>query len=290
MTLAGVAVLPNTQPQEKQRPLFQAQEQQAIIYGPHLKVANKVLSLCGLMYLANIVVSAVLLFPFVCVSYVFSLIFDKKRRRLTDFLVSLWARFAMMLCLYHPKIEGKENLPSDSEGVLYLANHTSYLDILTLSAFLNRGFKYVSKIEVLDIPIIGWAMQMAGHIAVRRNNRDSQVKTVTDTIHALKNGNSVCMFPEGTRTKTGRLNTFKKGSFVIAKKAGARIVPISLCNVTKWFPIWAWMPLACPTDIIIKIHPPIDPEGLEESELFQQTYCAIEAGLPECQRSLQSEK
>jgi 1-acyl-sn-glycerol-3-phosphate acyltransferase len=65
--------------------------------------------------------------------------------------------------------------------VMYIPNHCSYFDILTLSGFLPRPFKYISKIEVLRIPMIGWAMRMAHHIAIRRNDRKSQVHTATTT-------------------------------------------------------------------------------------------------------------
>jgi 1-acyl-sn-glycerol-3-phosphate acyltransferase len=65
--------------------------------------------------------------------------------------------------------------------VMYIPNHCSYFDILTLSGFLPRPFKYISKIEVLRIPMIGWAMRMAHHIAIRRNDRKSQVHSTTIT-------------------------------------------------------------------------------------------------------------
>jgi len=99
---------------------------------------------------------------------------------------------------------------------------------------LPRPLKYVSKVEILDIPLIGWAMQWAGHIAIRRGNRRSQLQTFKDTVTSLQDGNAVVTFAEGTRSKDGRLKTFKKGPFTMATKAGVDVVPISLVNIWKW--------------------------------------------------------
>jgi len=255
-------------------------------YGFHFKVgkSKKIVTLTGLFFFVSTVFFKALTFPFECIGYVYSLFFDKKRKRLVDLGISIWAWLSMKALFYQPKIEGLENLPPDEEGVLYLANHSSYLDILTLSAFIPRGFKYVSKAEILNFPIFGWSMQLAGHIPLTREDPRSQLETVKATIKALEDGNSVCMFPEGTRMLDGYLGEFKKGAFVIAKKAKAKIVPISLCRVHKWFPNTALLPLARPTDVILKIHPPIDSKDFTDAELLKKTYEAIEGGMPNTQR------
>uniref|UniRef100_A0A7S3Y5W9 1-acyl-sn-glycerol-3-phosphate acyltransferase n=1 Tax=Heterosigma akashiwo TaxID=2829 RepID=A0A7S3Y5W9_HETAK len=275
-------------------PLEQSVEgQQLVPYGIHMKLGKKkrILNITGFFFLFNTMLTCALLFPFTVLSYLWAMAFDRRRRRAVDNCVHWWAKLSMLSVFYRPKeIVGAEHLPDDAEGVLYLANHTSFLDILTLSGFLPRNFKYVSKVEILKIPLIGWAMQMAAHIAVRRMDRRSQIETVKSTIQSLKDGNSVTMFPEGTRTKTGRMGDFKKGPFTIAKKAGARVVPISLCNVTKWFPSWAVMPLGRPTDVRVVIHPPIDPKDLTEAELMERAFAAIESGLPDFQRPLPAER
>jgi len=267
--------------------------QTVVNYGPHIKVGKKkkILTLIGLLFCVNTMLSCFFTFPLFCITYAYGKLLDPKRRRHTQRMVNVWAWLAMKSVFYQPKVEGLENLPPHDEGVLYLANHTSYLDILTLSAFIPRAFKYLSKSEILKIPGIGWSMQMAGHISLRREDPRSQLETVKETIMNLKDGNSVCIFPEGTRTVSGRMGNFKKGPFTIAKKSGARIVPISLCYVTKWYPNTAMFPLARPTDVVVKIHPPISTEGYSEAELMEKTFEAIEAGLPVTQHKLKvSEK
>mmetsp|Transcript_7159 Transcript_7159/g.9587 ORF Transcript_7159/g.9587 Transcript_7159/m.9587 type:complete len:355 (+) Transcript_7159:324-1388(+) len=259
-----------------------------IPYGPHIKVKGKVVNIIGFLFLLTTMLSSVLTLPLFWLCWVFSKLFDNKRRRAVDWCVHVLFRFAMAMMFYKPKVEGVENLPNPDEGVLLVPNHTSMLDILTLSAFLPTGFKYVSKVEVLDVPSIGWQMQMAGHIPLKRTDRKSQVETVMATVDTLKNGNSVCMFPEGTRTKTGRINEFKKGPFSIATKSGARIVPISICNMTKWYPNHAAFPLAVPNNIVIKIHRPIDPKGKKAAELMEETFRIVEGGLPDDQKKAAS--
>ena len=110
----------------------------------------------------------------------------------------------------------------------------SFLDIFTLSGFTPRPLKYVSKIEILDIPLIGWAMRWAGHIAIRRGDRRSQLETFKDTVASLKAGNAVVTFAEGTRSTDGRLANFKAGPFKMAINAGVDIVPVSLVNIWRW--------------------------------------------------------
>ena len=130
-----------------------------------------------------------------------SLFFDNVRRRGCDFIVSWWARLTLLAFGSNVKVEGLENLPPPDEAVLYCPNHCSFLDIFALSGFLPRRFKYISKIEILRIPLVGWAMRFAKHIAIRRTDRASQLQTLKDSVECLKRGNSLVTFPEGTRSK-----------------------------------------------------------------------------------------
>eukprot|EP00612_Vaucheria_litorea_P000174 CAMPEP_0171451874 /NCGR_PEP_ID=MMETSP0945-20130129/203_1 /TAXON_ID=109269 /ORGANISM="Vaucheria litorea, Strain CCMP2940" /LENGTH=159 /DNA_ID=CAMNT_0011976419 /DNA_START=528 /DNA_END=1007 /DNA_ORIENTATION=- len=151
---------------------------------------------------------------------------------------------------------------------------------MTLSGFLPRPFKYISKIEVLRIPLIGWAMRMAHHIAIRRTDRKSQIQTFKDAVTSLKNGNSLVTFAEGTRSPDGRLGSFKKGPFTMAKKAGVRIVPISLINTHIMMPKDCLMPVGIPRNVEIKIHPPVSTNDKTEEEAMKIVRDAVACGLP----------
>jgi len=114
---------------------------------------------------------------------------------------------------------------------MYIPNHCSYLDIFTLSGTVPRAFKYMSKQEILQIPIIGWAMQMAGHIGIKRMDKRSQLEAFKAAVDALKKGNSVVTFAEGTRSPDGRLQSMKAGPIKMAVKAGVKVVPVSISNL-----------------------------------------------------------
>ena len=254
------------------------------------RVAGVAIVLIHVSGLQGSAVWAVVLFPFVLVAYAYSKAFDELKRRAVDFSVSLWAKGAMLSLCYWPTLIGKENLPPDDEPVMYIPNHCSYLDIFTLSGTVPRAFKYMSKQEILAIPIIGWAMQMAGHIGIKRMDKRSQLEAFKAVVDALKKGNSVVTFAEGTRSPDGRLQTMKSGAIKMAQKAGVRIVPVSICNLYKWMPTTALTPMAFPQRVEVKIHPPVDPAGKTEEELLEYVYDCVNEGLPEYQKNIPKAK
>lgn len=81
------------------------------------------------------------------------------------------------MCLCNPKLIGKENLPPIGEPVIYVPNHTSFLDILVFSGFVPRPFKYFSKAEIGNIPIIGFGMKLAKHIFLKREDIQSTIES-----------------------------------------------------------------------------------------------------------------
>lgn len=238
----------------------------------------------GLIFVVACFGVAAMLYPAILISAGLSTIFDKKRRRAVDWIVHWWAKLTCFFIFYAPKVTGLANLPDKSEAVMYIPNHCSYLDIFTMSGFLPRPFKYVSKIEILRIPLIGWAMQLAGHIAIRRMDKKSQLQTFKETIECLVDGNSIVTFAEGTRSRTGKLMPFKKGPIKMAIKAKKRIVPVSICNVYRWMPDTAVTPLGFPRGVEIKVHPPVDTVGRKEDDILQDVFDAVNSGLPEYQK------
>ena len=201
----------------------------------------------------------------------------------------MWARLSMVVFGASVTVEGVENLPPAGEPVMYCPNHCSFLDIFALSGYLPRRFKYISKMEILRIPLIGWAMALAKHIAIRRTDRASQLKTLKDAIETLKDGNSLVTFPEGTRSKDGRIADFKKGPFTMASRAGVRIVPISIIGTHLFQPPGAFVPFAIPRGVRIVCHPPLDaPKDKKEDESLQAAKAAIISALPPSMKPLEA--
>ena len=109
-----------------------------------------------------------------------------------------------------------------------MANHQSNFDIPVLLACLPVQFRWLAKAELFKIPIFGRAMRGAGYVKIDRFNQKSAFESINEAAAKMKNGVSVMIFPEGTRSRDGKLKSFKKGGFVMAVDAGAPIVPIVL--------------------------------------------------------------
>lgn len=127
------------------------------------------------------------------------------------------------------EIEGREKVPA--EPVLFLANHTSYVDAAPIVEALPRRVAILAKKSLFQMPVIGWAFRMAGFVPVDRKNRETAIESVNRAAEKLKGGTSFLAFPEGTRSYDGRLLPFKKGVFMMAINAGATIVPMVASGV-----------------------------------------------------------
>mmetsp|Transcript_100035 Transcript_100035/g.182525 ORF Transcript_100035/g.182525 Transcript_100035/m.182525 type:complete len:379 (+) Transcript_100035:65-1201(+) len=252
---------------------------------PHTKIKGEILTPYGLILGISVYFTACMVQIPVMLAYLWSQLFDKKRRRAVDWIIFFWAKFSMTVCGYVPEVVGLENLPKSGTNCLYVPNHTSFLDILTLTGFLPRAMKYVSKAEILKIPFIGWPMKLAGHIALKTSSRRSQLETFKDTVQSLKDGNSVITFPEGTRSKDGRLQPFKRGPFKMAIQAGVPIVPVTICGLARWYPKGTLLPIDVPKGVRVIVHPQVSTEGADEATLCKQVYEILNDSLPPYQQA-----
>ncbi|CDF32427.1 1-acyl-sn-glycerol-3-phosphate acyltransferase [Chondrus crispus] len=205
---------------------------------------------------------------------------DKATRRFHDFIAMAWMKCSFGSVLVHPNIVNAHNLPPKGTPVVYVANHSSYLDIFSF-AYLRRRIKYVSKAEIFKLPIVGWAMEMAGNIALRRMNRRGQMEAYRKMVAVVKNGLSLVIFPEGTRSASGKMRKFQSGGFRAAKKQNAPIVPVTILGTREVMPAHAWVPLRYPTKpISLVVHPPLDTANRSVHELQDCAYEAIDSALP----------
>ena len=165
-------------------------------------------------------VSSIALFPVAVLIWLCTAPFDPRRAILHRF-TCFWASLYTWLNPAWPvRIDGRERV---RPGVTYVmvANHQSFLDILVLFRLFVH-FKWVSKIEIFSVPLIGWNMSLNRYIRLKRGDRASIREMMTASEEALAGGSSIMMFPEGTRSADGRLKPFKPGAFVLAKRdAGA---------------------------------------------------------------------
>ncbi len=136
-----------------------------------------------------------------------------------------WAKVILRVCGIRVTVRGRENVDPEIPRI-YMSNHQSFFDIWTLLAFLPVDFKFILKQELMNIPLLGPAMRGAGYIGIERKDPRKAVKSIALAAERIRDGASVLIFPEGTRSVDGRLQSFKRGGFNLAFKSRCDIVPV----------------------------------------------------------------
>lgn len=198
-----------------------------------------------------------------------------------DFLyrVGIWiVRVGNAISGVPVRIVGREHLDSAASYV-FMSNHVSNLDPPLLVPNLPRRTSVLVKKELFRIPVLGWAMRLADLVAVDRTNRDSAVASVRRAAEVLRRGLNMTVFPEGTRSRDGRLLPFKKGPFYLAAEAGAPIVPVTILGTEQILPKGCLL-LRKGTATIV-FHPPISPAAFgDQKDLIAAVRNAIAGALP----------
>ncbi|HCC07440.1 MAG TPA: 1-acyl-sn-glycerol-3-phosphate acyltransferase [Clostridiales bacterium] len=130
------------------------------------------------------------------------------------------------------EVEGIENVPVDGPLVL-ISNHQGNFDVIALVASINRRVGFIVKKELRDMPFLGSWVENMGSLFIDRGNIRQSAQIVVEAIDYINAGNAIMIFPEGTRSKSDIVGEFKSGSFKIATKAGANIVPVSISGSYK---------------------------------------------------------
>ena len=192
-----------------------------------------------------------------------------------------WCRLIAWSIFARISVSGIENVRADVNYV-YMANHSSLIDIPALFACLPYQFRIMAKKELFYVPFMGWHLWTAGNFPIDRSDPRKTAKSLRGVIEGVRAGKSLAVFPEGTRTPDGRLQDFKAGSFKIAIRAGVPIVPVSIRGTFKLLPKTTLAPRPGRVDVIIG--KPIETHGISDknlSELIARTRNAIQANLNE---------
>jgi len=199
----------------------------------------------------------ILFIPFQIVLFVLTAPFDR-RRRIMHYHSSLWCKLALSISpLWKVRFEGKEYLDRSKSHVVVI-NHQSLLDVL-IAFRLFYPVKMIGKSILAFVPIIGWNLFLSGHLLVNRKNTKSQFKAIRKMEHLLTHGDSLLVFPEGTRTKDGDIAEFKKGAFRSATSTGTDVLPVIIDGPFQLLPKKGFI-VNIQRDIIIKVLPPISVE------------------------------
>jgi 1-acyl-sn-glycerol-3-phosphate acyltransferase len=179
-------------------------------------------------------VTSIALYPVAVLIWAITSLFDRRRFLLHKF-TCFWASLYSWLNPAWPvTIEGRERIRRD-EAYVMVANHLSLLDILVIFRLFSH-FKWVSKIENFRVPFVGWNMSLNRYIKLKRGDRDSVIEMMKNCEKTLGEGNSIMMFPEGTRSPTGQMRAFKPGAFEIAVNTGRPILPIAIQGTADALP------------------------------------------------------
>jgi 1-acyl-sn-glycerol-3-phosphate acyltransferase len=183
------------------------------------------------------------------------------------------------------RIKGRDRIPAGA--CLFVANHTSSADAPAVVGAIPRRVAILLKESLFKWPIAGQAFTLAGFIPVKRGDRDSAIASVEKATESLRSSQSFLIYPEGTRSPDGRLQSFKKGAVVMAIKAAVPIVPIACSGAHK---VMRKRSLRIyPGEILVEFLEPIDASQYsfdERDVLNDRVHDAMAAGLPPDQRPI----
>ncbi len=175
----------------------------------------------------------------------------------------LWGKGILALAGIQVELKGVRHLDLNHPQVL-ASNHQGAFDVFALSAYLPLQFRWVVKKELFEYPFLGMAMRKAGYISIDRENSRRALKSLKDARDRFKTGCSVVVFPEGTRSLTGQVGPFKRGSLLLATSIGIPVVPVSIKGTFSILRKGSF--LIHPTQVQVVIHPPIPTSGLSPKE------------------------
>lgn len=188
----------------------------------------------------------------------------------------VWSKFILWIFGVKVHVRGLDRL--EPGHVIYASNHASWFDIPAFVSGIPDDIRIMLKRELTYVPIWGWALKWGPYIAVDRSSPKDAMRGLEKAAEQIATGASVLLFVEGTRTRDGKLQQFKRGAFVLAMKAGVSIVPVTINHSFSILPKGSLK--VRPTDIEIVLEDPIDPgnfTGKEgERELMNEVRNRIE--------------
>ncbi|MCH5226863.1 MAG: 1-acyl-sn-glycerol-3-phosphate acyltransferase [Muribaculaceae bacterium] len=191
-----------------------------------------------------------------------------------------WAKLSCWVFLIRVKVVGSENIDKKT-SYIFVANHQGAFDIFTIYGFLGHNFKWLMKKSLEKIFLVGAACRNAHHIFVD----DSKIAAIKETIakaeDTLKDGMSLVIFPEGSRSWDGKMIPFKRGAFMLAAEFNRPVVPVTIEGSFHSLPRFGKQ--VSPGVITLSIHKPIfpGPKGFNTKQLMAQCRADIESALNE---------
>lgn len=203
-----------------------------------------------------------------------SSLFDRAGRK-QHWCAQTWCRMIAHTAGTRVRVHGAEHIRPDTSYV-FLSTHQSYMDIPAMLGYLPAQLRIAAKKSLFRIPFMGWHLTRAGHIPIDRGSTEKAVATMQRAAGYVQRGICAFVFPEGTRSRDGRLHRFKKGGFKLAMQAQVPIIPVTIVGSRQALP---------PDEIIFRPGPidmyidaPIPTAGLSDDDLeplMQTVYDAM---------------
>jgi len=194
-------------------------------------------------------------------------------------VAQFWCRLNLALSGVSASMSGENHIDRDQPYIV-MANHQSHYDVFALMGLLPLQLRWIIKMELRKIPIFGIACEKVGYIFIDRGNHEKAQKSLEAAGEKIRAGSSVIFFPEGTRSADGKLQTFKKGGFVIALEAQVPILPVTVVGGKEILPKGSLRIL--PGGMKVIIHEPIPVDGYTyetKEQLMERVREAIEVDL-----------
>lgn len=188
--------------------------------------------------------------------------------RTARFTAVPWARLGLFLSGVKVHLHGLENLRPGQSYVI-VANHLSHFDIWVLYGWLGLDLRWVMKQELRQVPIIGVSCAALGHVFIDRRNHEAALASLAAARERLTGGTSILFFPEGTRSRDGRLKPFKKGAFNMAMDLQLPVLPVTLDGTWEILPPGSRQ--LTPGEVHVTIHAPVPVKGLNTADLDDLT-------------------
>jgi 1-acyl-sn-glycerol-3-phosphate acyltransferase len=170
-----------------------------------------------------------------------------------------WAKVALLASGVKVKVEGLEQIPGKGPYI-FMSNHQGGYDIFALHGHLPFDFKWLAKKELFSIPFFGWTLTASGYISIDREGTRDTVRAMNEAAQKIRDGMSVVIFPEGSRSPDGSIQPFKKGGFTLAIKSKVPIVPMAIVGSREIMPKGRFT--VNPGKIAIRIGPTIETKEL----------------------------